>query len=401
MVEDPHGFLARLRQEEPISFSPVLNAWLVSRYDDVCEVWRDPIRFSSSPMLQTGTQLTAEARAILADEGFPMGDNPLCGPSVLASDPPAHTRLRRLLNRGFTPARVAAVEPHIRQFARELLDGFAADGRAELVSQLATQLPLRVILHLVGAPREDMPRIKRWCEDWFTLLFTHVPPEAQPPLARSVAEYQRYCLELVEARWQAPQDDLVSDLVAAEPGGEVLTMPELIMAIQGSLLASGHETTTSMLSNTLGLLLREPGLWERLQREPALLPRAIEECIRYEGIMVSTFRMTTREVTLGGVTLPQGALVALLHMSANRDAAHFPEPDRFDIHREKQHSLTFGRYAHFCPGAQLARREIQIAIEQLLERMPTLRLAPHHRFEFAQDMAFRKLKSLHVEWRTP
>ncbi|XXF76117.1 cytochrome P450 [Myxococcaceae bacterium GXIMD 01537] len=401
MAEAPLAFYARLREEEPITYSPTMKMWILSRYDDICEVLRDPARFSSSQLGTFGASLSDEARAILQTHGVPMGANPLAGPNLLALDPPAHTRLRRLLNRGFTPARVAAQGEHIRRFTHELIDAFLPDGHAELVTQFANHLPLRVILNLVGVPPEDMSRIKHWSDDWFGLLFDHVPAEAQPAMARSTVEYQQYCARLIERRRLEPRDDLLSDIINAEPDGEALTQAELITAIQGSLLAAGHETTTGMLANTWLRLLSEPGLWRRLQEEPALLPRAIDECLRHDGLTTALYRTTTCEVDFHGVRIPQGATLMLLNSSANHDERHFPDPERFDLQRERQNHLTFGRFTHFCLGASLARLEILLATEALLQRVPDLRLVPGQRFEYVRNTMNVGVKSVHVEWKSP
>jgi cytochrome P450 len=392
--QDPHPILARLRREEPIAFNPMVNGYFVTRYNDIHEVLKDPVTFSSTGIVRMGTVLTPEALAILS-KGFPQGDN------LLITDPPVHTRLRRLLNRGFTPPRVAAQEPQVRAIANNLIDAFIKDGRADLVGQFADILPVLVILTMVGVPAEDMAQIKRWSDDWFELLFHRVPPEAQPPLAESVVAYHRYCYKLIEERRKAPREDLTSYLASAEPDGEALSIPELIAAIGGSLLAAGHETTTGMIASTVWRLLSEPGLWEEIQREPALLNKAIEECLRYECIVISMMRTTTRDVDLGGVHMPKGTDLFLFYLSANRDEDQFPEADRFNIHRAEQPHLGFGRFTHFCLGSTLARLEIEIALKLLLERLPDLRLVPDQTLEYRHNATLRGLKSLLVEWRAP
>jgi cytochrome P450 len=392
--QDPHPILARLRREEPIAYNPMVNGYFVTRYKDINEVLKDPVTFSSTGIVRMGTVLTPEAIAILS-KGFPLGDN------VLITDPPVHTRLRRLLNRGFTPARIAAQEPRLRALTNNLIDAFIKDGRADLVGQFADILTVTAILTMVGVPAEDMPQIKRWSDDWFELLFNRVPPEAQPPLAESVVAYHHYCFDLIEQRRKEPREDLTSYLVAAEPDGEALTIPELIATIGGSLLAAGHETTTGMLASTVWRLLSEPGLWGEIQRDPALLDKAMEECLRYECIVMSMMRTTTRDVDLGGVHLPKGTDIFLFYLSANRDEDQFPEANRFNIHREEQAHLGFGRFTHFCLGAPLARLEIKTALKLLLERLPELRLVPDQALEYRHNATLRGLKSLLVEWKAP
>jgi cytochrome P450 len=352
---------------------------------------KDPARFSSEIMGVYNTELTPEALAILG-EGYPMGRH------LLAVDPPFHTTLRRLMNRGFTPSRIALQEPRIRALTHELVDAFIGDGRADIVEQLAYPLPVMVILGMVGVPREDMDRIKQWCSDLFALFFSHVPPEAQPAMARSVVEYQRYTVDLIEARRKEPREDLASYLVAAEPGGEALELPDLILSIGGSLVAAGHETTTSLISSSIRFLLSHPQYWEALKKDRSLLPKVLEEIMRYDSISHGMMRLATEDVVLGGVSIPKGARLLLLYMSGNRDEAQFPEADRFDPHRDKQNHLTFGRGIHYCLGAPLGRLEAQIALEVLLERIPEMRLVPDQDFEPTQSFVLRGMKHLRVEW---
>jgi cytochrome P450 len=390
-LEDPYAYHAYLRREAPVSYHASLGMWVVARHEDICAVLRDPARFSSTIMGSITTELSPEARAILA-EGYPVGK------SLLNLDPPSHTKLRRLMNHGFTQSRIALLEPRIRAVTRELVDAFIGDGRADLVEQFAYPLPVLVILGMVGVPREDMARIKQWSDDMFSLFFTKVPPEAQPAVCRSMVEYQRYTTALIEQRRREPREDLASYLVAAEPGGEALDLPDLIFGICGSLLAAGHETTTSLIATAMRHLLSHPQHWEALKEDRSLIPKVIEEVLRYVGITHGMMRATNEDVVLGGVAIPKGAHLLLLYLSGSRDEAQFPHADVFDPRREKQDHLAFGRGIHYCLGAPLARLEMQIALEILLERIPEMRLVPGQNFEPTQSLVLRSMKHLRVEW---
>ncbi|RKH21849.1 cytochrome P450 [Corallococcus praedator] len=390
-VEDPHPFYAELRRDAPVSFNPMLGMWLVSRYDDICHVLKDPARFSSADMGNVGSVLAPETLAVLA-EGYPLAD------SLLNSDPPTHNRLRKLMGRGFSAQRIAAQEGPIRAVAQELVDAFVHQGKADLVTQLAYPLPVRVILGMVGVPKEDMANIKHWCDDFFRMIFTRVPAEEQPPLARSWVTFQHYVARLIAARRYEPSDDLASYLVTTDTDGEALTLPELIIAIAGSLLAAGHETTTALLAQCWKQALLQPGLWQRLREDRSLVPHLIEETLRFDSVSHGMIRTTTEEVQLAGVTLPAGSRLLLLYASGSRDPALLADGDRFDISRHHPSHLGFGRGIHFCIGAPLARQEALIATNLLLDQLPDMRLAPNPDFGTMQNLTIRAIQHLPVEW---
>ncbi|RKH11238.1 cytochrome P450 [Corallococcus sp. CA053C] len=390
-VEDPHPFYAELRRDAPVSFNPMLGMWLVSRYEDICHVLKDPTRFSSGEMGNVGSVFAPETLAVLA-EGYPLGE------SLLASDPPTHTRLRKLMGRGFSAQRIAAQDGPIRAVTQELINKFVHHGQADLVKQLAYPLPARVILGMVGVPEEDMADIKRWCDDFFRMIFTRVPAEEQPPLARSWVTYQHYVARLIANRRDEPRDDLASYLVTTDADGEALTLPELIVAIAGSLLAAGHETTAALLSMSWKQALLQPGLWQRLREDRSLVPHLIEETLRFDSVSHGMIRTTTEDVELAGVALPKGTRLLLLYASGSRDPALLPDGDRFDISRHHPSHLGFGRGIHFCIGAPLARQEALIATNLLLDQMPDLRLAPNPDFQITQSLTLRAMQSLRVEW---
>lgn len=390
-VTEPHDFFARLRKEEPVTFSPMLNMWLISRYDDIAAVLRDPARFSNRDMLGSGTHLTDEAKAILA-QGFDTRH------VLLGMDPPEHTRLRRLMNRGFTAQRINSMAPFIQKKATELLDGFAHDGHADLVEQFAYPLPAHVILGVMGVPTEDVWRIKRWSADWQQLTFEHIPPERQVEMARGVIEFQQYCVRLIEDRRKHPREDLTSYLVAVEDDGEALTMDELIMAIGASMLSAGHESTTALMANTWKLAL-EHGVWEQLRANREWVMKFLEESSRYDSVSHAMIRTALEDVEVGGVKIPAGARLMLLYAAGSRDESRCPYSHKLDVTREKvpQH-LTFGLGTHFCLGAPLARLQYQIATNVLLDRLPALKLVPGQDHGIWQSIVLRQMKHLKVEW---
>ncbi|MBZ4422688.1 cytochrome P450 [Myxococcus sp. RHSTA-1-4] len=390
-VSNPHDFFEKLRRDEPVTFSPMLNMWLVSRYDDIMAVLKDPARFSNRDMLGSGTHLTDEAKAILA-QGFDTRH------VLLGMDPPEHTRLRRLMNRGFTAQRINGMAPFIQKKAEELVAGFANDGRADLVEQLAYPLPAYVILGVMGAPAEDVWRIKRWSANWQQLTFEHVPPEQQVEMAKGVIEFQQYCVRLIEDRRKNPREDLTSYLVEVEADGEALTMDELIMAIGASFLSAGHESTTALMANTWKLAL-EHGLWEQLRADRELVPKFIEEGSRYDSVQHAMIRTAREDVVVGGVRVPAGSRLMLLYAAGSRDESRCPFSNKLDVTREKvpQH-LTYGHGIHFCLGAPLARLQVQLTTNVLLDKLPELKLVPGQDYGTWQSIVLRQMKHLKVEW---
>lgn len=390
-VTDPHDFFEKLRKEEPVTFSPVLNMWLVSCFDDIAAVLKDPARFSNRDMLGSGTHLTDEAKAILG-QGFDMRH------VLLGMDPPDHTRLRRLMNRGFTGQRINGMAPFIQKMATQLVDTFANDGRADLVEQLAYPLPVHVVLGIIGVPAEDVWKIKRWSSDWQQLTFEHIPAEQQVAMAKGVIEFQQYCVRLIEDRRKNPREDLTSYLVAVEDDGEALTMDELVMAIGASMLSAGHESTTALMANTWKLAL-EHGMWKQLQGNRDLVLKFLEESSRYDSVSHAMIRTAKEDVVVGGVKIPSGSRLLLLFAAGSRDESLCPHASKLDVTREKvpQH-LTFGRGTHFCLGAPLARLQYQITTNVLMDRLPELKLVPQQDYGIWQSIVLRQMKHLKVEW---
>ncbi|MCP3142985.1 cytochrome P450 [Pyxidicoccus xibeiensis] len=390
-VDNPHAFFERLRKEEPVTFSPMLNMWLISRYDDISSVLKDPARFSNRDMLGSGTHLTEEAKRVLA-QGFDTKH------VLLGMDPPEHTRLRRLTNRGFTAQRIAAMEPFIREMTHNLVDKFANDGRADLVEQLAYPLPVHVILGIMGVPHEDVWKIKKWSADWQQLTFEHIPAEKQVEMAKGVIEFQHYCIRLIEDRRKNPREDLTSYLVEVEDNGEALSLHELVMAIGASMLSAGHESTTALLANTWKLAL-EHGMWGQLRDNRDWVMKFLEESSRFDSVSHAMIRTAREDVEIGGVKIPEGSRLLLLYAAGSRDESLCPHAGKLDMTREKvpQH-LTFGRGTHFCLGAPLARLQYQITTNVLLDRLPDLRLVPKQDYGTWQSIVLRQMKHLKVEW---
>jgi cytochrome P450 len=346
---------------------------LVARYADVHAVLRDHKNFSS----------VRPPRIEAVERG------PFAGAlTMLTSDPPVHTRLRRLVSRDFTPRRIAEMEPRVRAITNDLLDKAAGKGVFDVMADVANVLPVMVIAELLGVPSENYGNFKKWSDSIVAGGLGNTPPGSELPaeFLNASAELRAYFGETIERRRRNPGPDLVSALVAAHVDTEALSADELLALIL-LLLIAGNETTTNLIGNGMLALMRNPDQLELLRREPGLLPNAIEEIVRYDGPVQGTLRFAAATAKIAEVEIPEGAGMFLLLAAANRDPAKYPDPDRFDIRRGSNDHLGFGDGIHFCIGAPLARLEGAVAIGSMLERFPRLALAdpvarPAHKGSF-------------------
>jgi cytochrome P450 len=391
-LADPYAVLASLPLEEgPVFYAPSIGYYVVTRYADVMQVYGDPQTYSAAVAQQPLATLIPEAQQILLDGGH----RPQ--PSMVSLDEPAHPRLRRPATRAFTVKRVNDMAPTIRATARELLDVVGDTDRFDLVAALAFPLPANTIFSLLGVPTDDYEQLKRWCGYRAALSWGRPDPDDQVEIAGNLVAYRRYLRELVEAKVEDRADDLTSDLLAIhDEDPERLTLAE-IASILFSLSFAGHETTTGLIGNTVRRLLEEPARWDALVAEPALIPAAVPETLRYDPSVPVWRRVTTRPATLAGIHLPEGAKVLLWLAATGRDPSMFPDPDRFDLHRTNADKhLAFGAGLHYCLGASLGKLEARLAVEELIHRFPHLRLVDGQILTFHPNISFRGPQALWV-----
>jgi cytochrome P450 len=390
-AEDPYPFYARVRQEQPIVFNPELNAWLITGYKEIQQILLQPDTFSSRDTLTSPVTFYPRTLEELIKGHLPV-------PIVLNTDGAEHTRLRLPLMKAFAPARIRAIEPLIRNAANSLVDAFIDDRRTEIISQFAYPLALEVILTLLGIPPHDIAQTRQWSQDWLMIMSVQLEEEEQVTCARSTVAFQRYLASMIAERRETPQDDLISTLLhTSVPGQEPLTETELVITLQGLILA-GHESTTNMIGTGLLLLLEQPERWQQLCEHPDYISTTVEEILRFDAPIQMFARTTTQEVTISGVTLPEEASLLLLYGSGNRDETIFPHAQEFQMHRTNNHHLAFGHGIHFCVAAALARLEGKVAFEVLCRRLPQLSLVPGQALMHIPNLLFRGYERLEVAW---
>jgi len=387
-IANPYPTYRLLRAEEPVHWSPSLNAWLLTRHQDSVTALRDP-------------RLGREPRNV---EG--MGDvqsSQSLGPFrrmqlqwLVFRDPPDHTRLRTLLNKAFTYRVAERLRPKIQDVANHLLDQVQPANHMDIVADYAFPLPLMVIAELLGIPVEDRQLLRQWANDLVGAIDITETPEVIERAGGVTLEFYDYLHDLLRLRRKDPKEDLMSALISAEEQGDRLNEDELLgMCV--FLLLAGHDTTLSLVGNGMLSLLRYPDQFERLKREPALIHTAIEEFLRYESPVQMTFRLAFVDMEIGDKAIQKGQYVCISFGAANRDPDQFPDPDRLDITRQENRHLAFGAGIHYCPGAPLGLIEGQIAINTLLKRMPKLRLDSDEP-AWRRMVVFRGLQSLPVSF---
>jgi cytochrome P450 len=380
-IRCPYPYFDRVRNEHPVVFVPEIECWLVTRYDDIAHIGRNPETFSS--IMPTGPILARQQmeaiQSLLNDE--PELASKLkaqrSGTRVLLSaDPPDHVRQRKLVNRAFTPPKVAALEPRISAVANDLVDSFIDAGEADLVHDYGVLLPLTIIAECLGVADDELPKFKQWSDDFVAIIGNHAMSRAQlRALLLSQNEFFDYFADKVTERRAAPRDDLISDIVQATIDEEPLTDTE-VLAMLNQFLVAGNETTTKLIASSVRLLLEQPELVIRFRNEPTLIPGFVEEALRLQPPVQGLYRTAVRATEVGGVSMAAGDHLLLVYAAGNRDDARFDDPEAIDPCRPGlMRHLSFGHGEHFCLGAALARAEGRIAIEVLLDRLDDLRLA--------------------------
>jgi len=391
--EDPYPTYHRMRQHDPVYWSEALGSWILTRYDDLVAMFRNPA------LSNVRAQASSQAQLRNSDPGLAADYTRVVAGMMIMKDGPDHQRLRIVGNRGFTPSVVRGWLPRIERVVEELLDAAMPKGRMDLISDLAGPLPAIVIAEVFGIPPEDRETFHQW-----SMLIARFfggaignSEEAARAANEATVLLERYFLNLLEERRRQPSDDLMSLLLQGQADGRLT--PEEVSSQCIMMLIAGHVTTMDQLGNTVLALLQHPEQMSRLRDNPELIHSAVDEGLRYDGTGQLGLRIAREDLVLRGHTIHKGDLLRLARGAANRDPEVFNEPDRFDIGREDNRHIAFGAGPHQCVGMTLARRELEISLGRLVERMPRLRFDEERPKKRRMDnLTLRGLESLPVRF---
>jgi len=393
-LKNPYAELEKRRASAPVFYAEELGYLVLTRMEDVSEVFRNPDVYSSENVQDPVRPICAAAAAVLSVADY----NPIAVMSNRAR--PDHTRIRKYTMAGFSSRRMRILEPFIRRRCEALVDAMLAQPRpADFVKAVAHPLPGETIFRFIGFPDADDAMLKDWTTNRLAFTWGQPTEEEQVEIARKMLSYWRYCVSFVKMRHGKRADDFTSELLAAHDADpEDLTCREIESIVYG-LSFAGHEIVSNFLSNGLINLLTARDQWAEICADPALIPNAVEEILRHNSPQTSWRRVATQDTELAGHKIPAGTQIFLSLASANHDEAVFDDPATFDIHRENaQANIAFGRGIHFCLGNRLAILEATIALETLTRRVPSLDLAADQTFHYFPNFTFRGPEKLWLTW---
>jgi cytochrome P450 len=394
-VTDPYADLLSRRTETPVFYSDALNMVVLTRMEDIVEVFTNPDIYSSENVQDPVFPLSQETVQVLSAPDF----NPV---AVMSNrQEPDHKRIRQYTKKGFSNRRMKVLEPYIRRRSHELIDELVAAGSpADFAAMFAVPLPGDTIFRFIGFPEHDDDQLRAWCGDRLAFSWGQPTPEEQVAIANKMLAYWRYCRRFTADKAAKRGDDFASELLADhEANPDDLSYREVESIIYG-LSFAGHEPVTLMLLNSLLCILPRRDEWSELVTDPTLIPGALEEVLRYESPQIGWRRVTNHDTTLGGIEIPKGTRIMLALGAANHQPDIFEDPTTFDIHRtNSRNNISFGKGIHYCLGAKFARFEAKVALEVLVERLPSLRLAAgQDELTRIANISFRGPTSLVVEW---
>ena len=388
--ENPYPVYHQMRNEAPVYWSDAWGCWMLTRYQDITWTLQDYQTFTSLGRLTASMDLPEP----LWEKVEPLVRHYSQG--LINVDPPDHTRMRKSVHMAFTPRTIRKMQSYIQDIVERLIDDQIERGEMDVIWDFSYPLPITVIAEMMGIPLEDHAKFKAWSGEIVGFMATPKPtPQILLKSQDALLAMQQYFRDIYAKRRYQPEDDLITALVRAELEGDKLTEEEMVSSCV-TILIGGHETTTYLIANGLYALLQHPDQLRRLRDNPDLADSATEEFLRYDGPFQRNRRIATRDVQLGDVTIEKDQLIMQLLGAANRDPAHFPDPDALDITRSPNKHLAFGYGPHFCLGAPLARLEAPTAFRVLLQRLKNIRLA-HDSLEW-NNALFRGLKSLPIQF---
>ncbi len=392
-LDDPYPFLTEARVAAPVFYADSIDHWVVTRHRDIRQIFRDPATFSAVNANAPLAPPCPGAAEALEEGGWG------AVPTLANVDPPAHTRVRRIANIAFTPKRVAEMEGFVRELTVRFCAERLRDGRADLIADLAWELPVLVLFRILGVAPSEVSRVKEG--SWNRILFIYGrPSEAeQVKAAQGMARFWLLAEQLIAERAAEPRDDFVSTLVhTPDVEGKTLTRQQAATVVL-NLLFAGHETTTGLLGNMFNRVLADRKAWTDIVADARLIPNAVEEILRLDSSVIAWRRRTRRATQIGGIAVPADANLLMMLGAANRDPDVFVDPDRLDIRRANaREHLSFGSGPHLCLGAPLARLQARVVLEEVSSRLPSLRHVEGVKLSFAPNVSFRGPLSLPVVW---
>jgi cytochrome P450 len=392
--ECPFHVYQQLQEEAPVWQMPGTNVFVVTRYDDIREIIRDPSRFSSSFSALLNTGSSNEEVNTIYGQGYEMVE------TLLTQDPPRHRVYRNLVNKVFSNKRIEGMRSEVEKMSNELIDQWIDEPEVDLLNRFCVPLPIYVISDQLGVPRSELSLIKKWSDASASRLGRLADEEEQIQNAKDIVEFQHYFAALLDRMREAPEDNIISDLANNTiDEGRLLTKPEALGMIQ-QILVAGNETSTSAIAGGVVLLIQNPDQQAMLRQHPDLIPGAVEEILRLETPTSGMWRRATADTEIGGVDIPEGAFLMVRFAAGNRDESIFTEGGAMSVARENADShLAFGQGTHFCLGAQLARMEMQVALTGLLNRTTDWALVEgKNPLKHSPNVLLRGLTDLHISF---
>lgn len=391
VLSDPYPFFAQARQQAPVFYSPLIDHWVISRHADVSAVLMDHKRFSARNTLTPIAPLCPAAQAALKDGGWRLK------PALGNNDEPDHRRMRDLVRKTFVPAYIKAKEPRMAALIQAGIGRLAGRHEADLVEELIADLPARIILDMLGFADDKVDTLLQGGRDRVLFIWGRPTEAEQTKLAHGMATLFRFCMQLIEDRNAQPREDFTSDLVRAAAASDDEFSTDDLASILFAFFTAGHETTATLMANTVYQLLRHPDTWRAICEDNALIAGAVEEVLRYDSSVIAWRRITEIDTPIAGVIIPKDGQVLLLLGAANHDPEQFEAAYRFDIGRKNaSRHLSFGKGIHTCLGNTLARTELRILLEALTAAFPAMRLKADFSPAYLPSIAFHGVRHLPV-----
>jgi cytochrome P450 len=394
VIENPFDFYRAARDEAPVYQLPGTNIFFVSRYDDVRQALKRTGEFSNEFAEELNVPIKNPQAQAIYEQGWQTAD------TLLTLDPPRHKVYRSLLNKVFSNKRVEGMHDYMVQIVNELIDGWIDDGEVDLLERFCVPFPIWVIADQLGVPREDLPLFKHWSDCFASRLSRFADEEKEVEDAEAIVAFQHYFVDKIAQLREAPQDNIISDLAQARIDDDRLLTTEELLSILQQLLVAGNETSRASIAGGVVDLIQNPDQFALLQADPSLIPNAVEEILRLETPSCGLWRIVKSDTELAGVPVPAGSMLMVRFASANRDDRVFADGEQMDVRRHNaDDNLAFGQGVHFCLGAQLARKELNVAFAALLERTTNWRLTPgRNSLKHWPNLILRGLEELHIQF---